>query len=167
MGILLTAIPFWERALAIVALVAAVWGHGYVKGNQHGTAKLDNYIAKQAIESQKILRGQETITEKVIVQYREVAGKTEVVTNTVEKEVIRYEATNTTACLDPDWRRLHDAAALNRLPEPAGGVDGAGGTPLASEALTAVTENYARANRTADRLDYLQAWVTQQQQLKP
>jgi hypothetical protein len=121
-------------------------------------------IAENLIQSNKIIVKQGAVTERVVVKYKEVAGKTETVTKTIEKEVYVYP--NTTACLDADWRRLHDAAAANAVPEASGRVDDASRAPLAAEALETVTSNYARANRTADRLDALQEWARQQSAVK-
>jgi len=115
MGLL---IPPWAKWLALALLVAAIWGHGWVRGNAHGTAKLGAYIGKQA-EQAAIVRGKRAaVTERVVTEYVKVAGKTRTVTETVEKEVIRYVATNPDGmCIDPEWVRLHNLAAGNRVPD--------------------------------------------------
>jgi hypothetical protein len=96
-----------------------------------------------------------------------VKGDTRTVTQTVEKEVIKYVDTNPGHCLDSTWGLLHDAAAANTVSTPAGRADGAGGAPTAAEALQAVTDSYAGCHRTADRLDALQAWVLEQAKVEP
>jgi len=70
-------------------------------------------------------------------------------------------------CLDPAWRLLHDAAALNAVPGDPGTADGAGGAPPAAAALSTVTANYSACHRTADRLDALQRWVREQSAITP
>lgn len=143
----------------IAALLAAFGGWCWVKGNEHGTEKLTEYIGKEAAARVVIVTKQGAVTEKIITRYVKVAGKTEVVTQTVEKEVVRYAEANPGYCLDVAWGRLYDAAAANTVPEPAGHSDGAERAPTAAGALEAVTASYAACHRTADKLDALQAWV--------
>lgn len=40
---LLAVVPWYYRALAVALLVAAVWGHGWVKGAAHVEAKFDAF----------------------------------------------------------------------------------------------------------------------------
>jgi hypothetical protein len=140
--------------------------YGWIKGNQHGTEKLNKYIGEQAIEAVRIAKGRETVTTEVVTKYVAVRGKTELVTRTVEKEVVRYAETNPGFCLDPTWRVLHDAAAANHVPDPRLKPDAASGAPKAAEALETVTGNYSACHRTADRLDALQDWVKKQQAVR-
>jgi hypothetical protein len=118
----------------IALLVAAFGAFAWFKGNAHGTQKLHDYQAKQATEAVRIAQARERVTTQVIVKYVKVQGATEVVTRTVEKEVVRYADANPGYCLDADWGRLHDAAAANRLPGAAGGTDGSGRAPGAAPA---------------------------------
>ncbi len=68
----------------------------------------------------KIVYKQGAVTERVVIKYMKLAGATKVVTETIEKEVVKYaEAHPTALCLDADWRRLHDSAALNKVPAGA------------------------------------------------
>lgn len=152
---------------AVIALLVLSFGVAcWVKGNQHGTAKLTDYIGKQAIEKARIAKARDIVTEKVVTKYIAVQGKTKVVTNTIEKEVVRYAEANPGLCLDARWRVLHDDAAANRLPSPGLQPDATSGAPKAAEALEGVTENYAACHRTADRLDALQSWVRSQAEVK-
>lgn len=151
----------------VIALLAAVFGGWcWFKGNEHGTAKLTEYIGAQAREGARIVVKQGAVTERVVTKYVKVAGETKVVTETVEKEVVRYADANPGYSLDPRWRMLHDAAAANALPEPGREADATLGAPRAATALFTVTGNYARCHRTADRLDALQDWVRQQMAVK-
>ncbi len=150
----------------IALLLAAALTTAWVKGNEHGTAKLDAYIGKQAIESVALIVKQGKATVKVVNRYIQVAGATQVVTETVEKEVIKYAETNTSNCLDPAWRVLHDSAALNTLPGDRFKPDETVRAPEAAATIKTVTENYGACNRTADRLDALQEWVRAQQAVR-
>ena len=114
----------WQRyavygALAL-ALLAVAWVHGYSRGER----KLFEYQAEQAKARVVIIQKRGTVTERVVTKYVKVSGETQFVTNTVEKEVVRYAQENPGACLDFGWRRLHDAAAGNRLPDPSVPTDG-------------------------------------------
>jgi hypothetical protein len=157
----------WQ-AIVIYGLLAAgvlagAAGWGYMKGVE----RLYEYQGKQATQAVKIVVKQGEVTERVITRYVKVKGDTRTVTQTVEKEVIKYVDTNPGHCLDSTWGLLHDAAAANTVSTPPGRADGAGGTPTAAEALQAVTDSYAGCHRTADRLDALQAWVLEQAKVEP
>lgn len=149
--------------LVIAAIAAGIWFKGYATGR----GALDDYIGKQAQAAVAIAVKRGAVTERVITKYVKVKGDTQVVTQTVEKEVTKYAESNPGLCLDADWRRLHDASALNVIPGAAGKPDGQGGAPKAAAALDTVTGNYAGCNRTADRLDALQEWVREQAAVKP
>lgn len=152
----------WQRlalyAAVVLAVVSAIWLHG--RGS--GLKKLYEYQAEQAKEGARIVVKRGEVTTRVVTEYVKVAGKTQTVTNTVEKEVVRYAVSNPGLQLDLAWRWLHDAAARNGLPDPAPRLDAEGGAPTAAQALETVTANYAACHRTADRLDSLQDWVRQQ-----
>lgn len=113
----------WQRIALYAALGAAVvglvWGHGYHKGSQ----RLFEYKGDQAVAAVEVVKRQAAVTERIVTRYVERAGATRTVTEFVDREVIRYVENNPGLCLDPDWRRLHDAAAANRLPDPARAPD--------------------------------------------
>jgi hypothetical protein len=161
------AVGNWQR-LAIYGLVAAfalsgAAGWGYMKGSE----RLWSYQAKQATQAVAIVVKQGAVTERIVIQYVKVQGETRTVTETVEKEVVRYVESNPGSCLDRRWGELHDAAAANTLPPPASKPDGTVGTPTAAEAIKVVTDSYAGCHRTADKLDALQAWVREQAKVEP
>lgn len=114
----------WPRIVAygvVLVLAAALLE---LDGYRRGERQLWEYQAAQATEAVRIVTKRGEVTERVITKYEKVAGETQVVTNTIEKEVVRYADSNPGACLDDDWRRLHDAAAANEVPDPAAGPDG-------------------------------------------
>lgn len=151
----------------VIALLVASFGTwAWFKGNEHGTQKLIDYRGAQAVEAVRINTARTAAAAKVVTRYVAVAGATQIITETVEKEVIKYADANSSLCLDAAWRRLHDAAALNAVPNPGSEADGAGGAPKAAATLDVVTGNYAACHRTADRLDALQGWVRAQEAVK-
>lgn len=150
----------WVRWLVL----AIVLGLGVTALRVHWVQVGREQVLRENIKvATKIVSQQGAATEKVVTQYVKVKGKTEVVTEYVDREVKVYEETNTGLCLDADWRRLHDSAATNQVPSSRRATDGEGGAPTAAAAERTVTENYARCNRTADRLDALQNWVRTQE----
>ena len=161
---LIPAISGFLNPWILLAVAVAIGLAGF-KGYQLGAGKLETYRAEQLQEATRINLVRGKITERIVIKYIKVAGKTEYVTRWIEKEVANYE--NDTACLDTDFRRLHDAAATNAVPETSTGTnDLAGAPPTAAETLQTVAENYARANRTADKLEALQQWVKEQSEAK-
>lgn len=113
----------WQRYLVYGALALAVMGAAWIHGYSRGERKLYEYQAAQAREAVRIITARAQVTERVVTRYIKVAGDTQVVTNTVEKEVVRYALLNTGSCLDFGWGRLHDAAARNQLPDPGPPAD--------------------------------------------
>lgn len=151
----------------VIALMVTAFGaFAWFKGNAHGTQKLIDYQAAQAVEAVRINTARAAVTAKVVTKYVKVAGQTKTVTEIIEKEVVKYVDANPGYCLDAGWRRLHDAGADNAVSDAGPGADAAGGAPGAAEALETVTANYAACHRTADRLDALQSWVKAQEAVK-
>jgi len=150
-------IPLPYRILAYVLIALALIAFGWVKGNDHGSQKLFDYQAKEAAEVVRIVTARGQVTEKVVTKYIKVAGETKVITQTIEKEVSGYA--NTGLALDSDWRRLHDAAALNRVPAAPSGTDAA---TTAAQSLATVSANYSTCHATEDQLIGLQEWVRAQ-----
>ena len=149
----------------IVLILVSAFGTGWVKGNQHGTLKLTEYQAKEAVASIKVIKGQDVVTEKKVTEYVAVVGKTKTITNTIEKEVTKYVDSKplAMACmLDNRWIRLHDSAADGSIPTPEQGDDGASGEVTAAQTLSGITKNYAAAHRNEDRLTFCQGWVREQ-----
>lgn len=163
-GILSLVVGNWQRVLAYgivaVAIAGTIWMHGLFTGR----ATLHEYRGAQAITGAKVVIRQGAVTERVLTRYIEVAGKTQVITETIHNEVVRYADRNPGSCLDAEWRLHHDASAAHAVPGPARAPDAAGGAPKAAAALSTVTGNYAACHRTADRLDALQIWVEEQHQ---
>lgn len=108
--------------LLVIGVVAGgVWFTGY----SFGRDALDDYIKDQAKAAVVVITKQGAVTTRVVTKYIKVKGDTEIVIRDVEKEVIRYAETNPDGlCIDADWRRVHDRAALNAAAAAAPGADG-------------------------------------------
>lgn len=155
----------WVLGIAAIAFLGFGAWCGF-KGYELGRSKLDDYIGKQAVEAVRIVTRQGEVTERVVTKYIKVKGETQVRTQVVEKEVIRYvEAGLDRYPLSRAAVVLHDAAALNAVPDPAGAVDGSASGLEAAALTQACTENYATYHQTADRLRALQDWTREQRKV--
>lgn len=155
----------WQRyavygALAL-ALLAVAWVHGYSRGER----KLWEYQAEQAKAAVPIIVKQGETTERIVTRWREKAAEVKVVTQTVEKEVVRYVPPSADPVLGLGWVYLHDAAAVGAVPKPAEGVDVSSPALASSEALRGVVGNYGTCHATALQLMALQEWVRSQYQV--
>lgn len=155
------------RAAIVAIILLAAFLTGWVKGNDHGTKKLTDYIGKQAVEASRINAARNTVTERVVTQYVKVAGETKTKIEYRDREVIRYVDANLDQCpLTVAWVGLHDSAALNTVPDPARSIDGTASGFTAAQAVPTVQTNYSICHQTADRLRGLQQWVKEQQAVK-
>lgn len=157
--------PLIIRWLVIGGVALALFVFGWIKGNNHGTAKLTAYQGEQAKAAIKVITKQGAITERVVVKYRERVVKGATVTQTVKEEVIKYVESKPLALscmLDLRWVRLHDAAVLGAVPPATSGADATTGAISAAAALPIITDNYAASNRNSDRLEALQEWAREQ-----
>lgn len=150
------------RLAAVVLASFLLFGLGYWKGAQAVQLRWDAAIAQQAVKSADTVMKTAENSAQVVTKYIKVKGETEVITQTVEKEVIRYVEREAPRCaVDPDFERLFDAA--NRVPaapDPSGGAapEGEPG-PTVAEVLQAHTELAGRYFALADRHDALVDWV--------
>jgi hypothetical protein len=170
--VIATALAFltgnWIRlalyGVVILGALGTAAGVGYHKGVQ----RLWDYQVEQARQAVKIVLKQGEVTERVIIEYIEREAKIRTVTQTIEKEVVRYVDSGLDRCpLSVAAVSLHDAAVANTVPDAARSTDGTA-SGLETAALTQTcTENYAEYHRTASRLTGLQKWVTEQGRVKP
>lgn len=153
----------WQRfvayAIAVAAVLGAVWFHGFTRGE----IKLFEYQGEQLKADVKIIEKRGAVTERVVYRYIKAEEKSANAANGIRMETIRYVETNRGYCLDARWGRLHDASSKQEDISSAQSVDdGTVGAPTAAAAIQTVTENYAACHRTANRLDALQQWVREQ-----
>jgi hypothetical protein len=152
--------PFGRWAI-IGLLVAGAGVTGWIKGNAHGTAKLAEYQAKQATEAVRIVQARGKVTERVVNHYiTKIVPQTELVTRTIEREITKYELAKLDSCpISVAAVGLHNAAAANVVPDPAGTTDGTASGLEAAALTKTCAENYAVYHQTANRLTALQDWV--------
>lgn len=161
-------IDFFTGGIARWLVLGAVLAVAVVMLRMHWVqVGREQILRETAVAGVRLVVKQGAVTERVVTKYIKLKAATEIVTQYVEKEVTRYAESNPGYCLDAEWRRVHDAEALNTVPEAAGRPDAEGGAPKAATALATVTANYAACHRTADRLDALQEWAAGQAALAP
>ncbi len=157
--------PAWAwRFIAYGLLILALIGFGWVKGNEHGTKKLTDYQAAQAIKTADIIVKQGKITEVVVTKFIERQGKSREVINTISKDIIKYVETSPRLVLDADWVGLHNRAAL--ISEAPGDTDGATGEVTTAQAIQTITDNYFACTRNSMKLEALQEWIREQAKVK-
>jgi hypothetical protein len=156
-------IPLPYRILAMALFAAALVGFGYVKGLARGQERIDAMVGKAATETLRIARARDKVTTVVETKYLPQAARQQVITETIIKEVPAYVPASDPD-LSPGFRELHDAAAEGRLPDPARKRDGE--TVAAQVAADTVAQNYGVCRADQLKLQELQDWVRQQQQVK-
>lgn len=149
--------------LAVVAL--ALWGHGYWKGNEHGSQKLVDHIAAEAKADTKLAAARVVEIEKVRVEYRDRIKTEKVAGETITKEVTVYVTKEDDAAgsVPVGFVRVLNAAWAGTPPGPPDGADrGPSGNTLSStaeiEAGNATTCRIWKQQRDG----LIEAWRTQQ-----
>ena len=158
MGLLSLVPSFAWRWLALALLVAAAWGHGYVKGLHRGEAELTAY----QLQVQHVADQQAIHTANAVLQQTQV-------TNSVEKS---YGASIQSI---RDYYRLHPVTVVRGNPAKAassGGVPAipeSPGQPNGKTADTGATPPDALTEQCAEttqQLVSLQLWILHQEGIK-
>lgn len=157
-------IPWPYRLLAALALISALAGFAYLQGRRH---EQDSQLQGQidsVLRVVRIERAQQAISNQVAAAHEQGRAADRIVYKAIEREVVRYVANPDHAVceLDRGWVQLHDAAALSRIPDPAGIADAAPSGLTADDALNTVVGNYGACQDNARQLADLQRWVIQQ-----
>jgi hypothetical protein len=152
------------RFAALAIAISGIFGYGWIKGNEHGTAKLAAYQGEQAIASAKLVVVQGAVTTRVEKAYidrvKTVKEKGDAIIQTVP---IYITAENDSACYVSNGARIvHDSAAINTLPAPPSGDNGASSGLKLSTVLTTVAANYKTYHEVAARLTACQGWIREQ-----
>ena len=168
MNILGLVMPPWAKYAAIAAAILAVFGYGYTKGAAHESTKHDKYVAAQAAELVRVGAARNTVTEKVVTKYITVTvPKTQIVREIIGREVIRYVDRKVDVCpVSVAGRVLHDAAAGNTVPDPAGSANDAPSGVTTAAVIQTCADNYSTYHQVADRMRSLQEWNKEQAKVK-
>lgn len=151
------------KFVAVILLVTGIFVGGYYKGYQSCKQAWDAAIAVQAINSAgTIIKGAEN-TARVVTKYIKVKGETQVLTQTVEKEVVRYVEAKHPDCTVPNefewvWDRAIGLPAPAHTAERTDAGDSSGITT--AEVLQAHADYGAAYLELRDRYAALVEWVT-------
>lgn len=159
MGALLAIVPWPYRALALIALAAALLGFGWMKGAEHVQAKWDAATTEQSLSVARIKQKQAEATVQVVTKYIDRVRVVQIAGDTIIKEVPKYVPSDSPA-LPAGFRLLHDAAA-GGYPIPASGTDAA--AVPAEVAAETIAANYTTCRENAEKLTALQEWVRAQE----
>ena len=158
---MLTSILY--KALAAVALCAALFGLGVATGRNQVTEDWEAAKAKQQARVEAVKTAQAVATVKVVTKY---VDRVKVVRErgvTITKEVPVYVTKEADAhCTVPaGFVSLHDAAARGGVPDPPGGADAAPAGIALSTVAGTVAGNYERCHENAEQLTALQSWINE------
>ncbi|KAG0164413.1 hypothetical protein DFQ28_005150 [Apophysomyces sp. BC1034] len=158
-------VPWPCRLLALAVLAAALVAFGWVKGAGHVQAAWDAAVVKQSLTTARVQQRQADATVQVVTKYVDRVQVVREKGADIIKEVPVYVTREAdAACVLPrGFVRLHDAAAANEIPGPAGSADAAPAGITLSTAAATVADNYKRCNENAAALTALQEWVRKQE----
>lgn len=114
-------IPVWGRWVMLAVLMAASAGFGYVKGDDHGTAKLTAYVGEQAKATVKLIQKRAEIVTKIQTVYVPKIQTIYKQGETIERTVTQYVTkTDDAGCVLPvGFVREFNAAWTGQPAEPA------------------------------------------------
>lgn len=166
-GLLLRRWKLFGLGVAIIATFWAGWEWRDRAADAAMSALQRDLADANARASEEARRAEQLAQERTSLAAEAEALRNqerEVVTRTVTQEVIKYVQTPVaTSCgPDPEFVRIHDAAASGRMPgssDTSGQPDAEADGVTNADLLSVVTDNYSRCQATRDQLLSLQEWV--------
>ncbi|MCX7208203.1 MAG: hypothetical protein NT086_19910 [Proteobacteria bacterium] len=130
----------------------------YLKGNAVAASELKAGQAQQAESVRKV----DAATVAAIANAN-AAQKQAVIYRTITKEIIKYAENHASgpAWVDPEWVRIHNAAAAPDL-AASGDASDSSGSATATEAIGIVASNYELCNQYAEQVRGWQGWCRSQ-----
>lgn len=150
-----------RQMLLGVGLLGALWLHHVVTTQRLALAEAR---ADAAIAAQRELAGQlaaAKTSERIVTRFVDRVRVVHERGATLTKEIPVYvTAQADAACSIPvGFVRVHDAAASNELPGPAGITDAQPSGLALSAVAGTVVDNYATCHAVIEQLNALQGWV--------
>lgn len=149
----MTLLPWYYRALALAALVAAVWGHGWVSGAGHVEERFETFRGQVATAGSVQIAKHEAVTKQGAAITASVGGEyAKAVADLYARGGVRPRTGSSKAPAVPDTPAGTDARPANVEPGPA---------------LVTAGEDECKDLRNAAALTtvqflYLRDWVEQQ-----
>ena len=167
MSTLFSAIPFIGRYAKLIQVVSAIVlvVSTYIAGAISNQAEWQTKILEQSVEIAELKAREAVVTTEVVTKY---IDKIRIIKEK-GNEIIKYITTESdNKCdLPNSFSVLHNAAAKNELPDPAGATDATTSSIKLSEATTTIIENYGVCALNAQQVIGLQDWIREQQRLNP
>lgn len=126
----------FARIGVLAAVGLALWGHGFWKGNEHGTQKKTDYIAAEAKADTKLAAVRQMIVTQIQTKYVDRIKIVREAGQTIEKEIKVYVTKEDDAVPVPvGFVRVFNAAWSGTPAGPPADTDrGSSGYPLSAVA---------------------------------
>ena len=159
----LLAIPLAAKIAIATTLAAALFCSGLYMGHKWGVSSC--YEATIEAQRHTVETGiqQAVVSDKTITKYVDRVQIVQGKSRAIIKEVKVY-VKDDTCTLSGGFRLLHDSAANNELPDPAGIIDAE--TVSFETATKTIFENYEACNVNSETLSSLQRWVRDQSAIR-
>lgn len=150
-----------RQILLGAALLAALGGYLWLTHHQLVAAEARATAAEQAAGDARGQLAQKQTSDHIVVQYVDRVQVVHERGATITKEIPVYVTAQADArCTVPvGFARVHDAAAANVLPGPAGASDAQPSGLALSAVAGTVVDNYTTCHAVAAQLTSLQDWV--------
>ena len=134
------------KFLGMLLLVASIFGAGYYRGAASVQQRWDAAVTVHAVRSAETVIKAAENTAQIVTRYIRVKGATQVHTETVEKEVVRYVEAMHPACFIPrEFEWVWDD--INNLPAAATPTERADAGDDSGLTTTAILSAHADAAR--------------------
>lgn len=153
----LSKLPWWVWAALATVLAFWYWGHHQFNAGVESTKR--EFAAVQA----GVVTLQTQITTQIETEYVDRVHTVYETGKTIIKEVPVFIPAD--SVIGGGWRVLYDSAVQGVIPDPAAIAD-ASPVPLRDAATTAVS-NLTTCRAEIVKLEGLQQWIRQQQELLP
>lgn len=159
----MSVIPWPYRPLALAALGVALGGFGWIKGSSSVRAQWDAAVQQQTLQDAAVRERQAQTTVKVVTQYVDRVRVVREKGDTIVKEIPVYVPVQVDAActINLGFVRLHDAAVVGELPEPARDADATASGIALSAVSGTVAANYQTCHENTEQLRALQMWIRQ------
>lgn len=151
----------WAGALAVAAFIGYSWLL-YNNGKDSVQDEWDASIARGRVIVEELKKQQVQVTTKVETVYVDRIKTVYEKGDTIYEQVPVYIEVGVPD-LPGGFRLLHDAAATNTIPSPAG-IPDAKPVPVRDAAGT-ISRNYTTCNAAIEELQGMRAWAWEQYQL--
>lgn len=151
---------YW-KPLAVLLVALALLGVGWFAGTGHVQEKWDAEHQAMALAAAEQAKHQAEATVQVVTEYVDRVKVVREKGATIIKEIPVYvpQKADAGCTINAGFVRLHDAAASNTIPGPAGDADAATSGVALSTVAGTVADNYAACHENAEQIIAWQQWA--------